>query len=338
MTDTTKEALREIYTNVKNTGSFGGVEKLFRAGKKKGLNITRKTVTNFLSSNHTYGMHKQKKKPKYASRVIVAEPFQQWQADLVDMNPKYKDSNNGARFILTVIDCFSKMGWARQLKSKKGLEVAKALEEVIQQAERPPLKLQTDKGAEFKNPACRSLYEKYFIRHFSSENPDTKSSVVERFNRTLKNIMMRYMNENQTYKWTDVLQDIVNTYNNTEHSAIDKAPNEVNFENVHEVAAALHHGAGRYKDMGSGMAARRKYYFKFKPGDYVRTIRAKSTFEKGYDANYTEEIFKIKKIVPNTVENKYYLEDLNGEPIKGAYYESELQKVSELPTDFRIQF
>ena len=56
-----KEALREIYTDVKNTGSFGGVEKLFRAGKKKGLNITRKSVKFFLSSNQTYGMHKQKK-------------------------------------------------------------------------------------------------------------------------------------------------------------------------------------------------------------------------------------------------------------------------------------
>ena len=329
-----EQRLLELYTDPTNPGSYGGVNSLYRAGKKAGLAVTRNNVKDMLSKSHTYGMHRNKKARNiFVSRVIATQPFQQWAADLEDLGQKSAKDNDGYRFILTVIDCFTKKAWAKALKTKSAREVANALEQVINEADRAPLKLQTDKGSEFLNHEAEKVYEKYKIKRFSTENDVLKASIVERLNRTLKNKMHRYMFEKQTRKWIDRLDDFVNSYNNSKHSATGKAPNEVTFKNANDVVNHLFHGAGRYKD---NVAVRVNRKRKFQAGDYVRTTRSKGQFEKGYDATFTEEIFQVSKAIDSSLEKKYYLKDLQGKPIKGAYYEEELQKVKDLPSDYRV--
>ena len=87
------------------------------------------------------------------------------------------------------------------------------------------------------------------------------------------------MNENQSRKWVDVLQDIVDTYNNTEHIATGKSPNEMTNVNARDGIANLFHGMGCHKDDLSKTVVKRKIKYKLRPGDYVRTIRTKSAFE-----------------------------------------------------------
>ena len=330
-----EQRLLQLYTDPANPGSYGGVDSLYKASKKAGLTLSRSNVKDVLSKSHTYGMHRNKKERNiYVSRVIATQPFQQWAADLEDLGQKTAKDNDGYRFVLTVIDCFTKKAWVRALKTKSAREVSQAIEEVIKEAGRPPLRLQTDKGSEFLNREAEKIYDKYKIKRFSTENDVLKATIVERLNRTLKNKMHRYMFQKQTRRWVDILDDIVTSYNNSTHSATGKAPNEVTFENANDVVNNLFHGAGRYKEKVPVTVNRKR---KFQPGDYVRTTRAKAQFEKGYDATYTEEIFRVWKNVGGSLEKKYYLQDLQGQPIKGAYYEEELQKVKDLPSDYRIR-
>src|SRR5207244_3695191 len=114
----------------------------------------------------------------------------QWQADLVEMQ-KYKRVNQGYRYLLTVIDIFSKYAWVKPLHDKTGHSITEAFSQIINESDRFPNKLQTDDGKEFKNREFQDFLKDKGIVFFTVPS-DKKASVVERFNRTLKDIMWRY--------------------------------------------------------------------------------------------------------------------------------------------------
>ena len=128
------------------------------------------------------------------------------------------NENEGYRFLLLVIDTFSKYGWIIPLKDKKGETVADALKDIFKK--RKPGKLWTDKGREFYNKDVKDLVELY-----STENEE-KSSIAERWIRTMKEKMWKYFTDNNTYNYIDVLPDLVEDYNNTVHSSIKLSPIE----------------------------------------------------------------------------------------------------------------
>ena len=234
-----------------------------------------------------------------------------WAADLADMKAFEKD-NDGYTFLLMVIDIFSKYGWIVPLKNKKGVNVAKALENIFQ--ERKPKKLWTDKGAEFYNKDVKKLLDIY-----STENEE-KSSIVERWIRTMKEKMWKYFTDNNTYRYIDILPDLVKDYNNTVHTSIKMTPIEAS-KKENELTAWRNLYPDRYKIHNLRTP-------KFSVGDEVRITKKKKVFEKGYTTRWTEEIFTIKKI-QNTDPITYKLEDLQGEEIKGSFYEPELQKTDQ---------
>ena len=114
----------------------------------------------------------------------------QWVADLVEMQP-LKKWNRGMRYLLAVVDVLSKYAWVEPLKAKTGAAVSAAFERILKRARgRHPLRLQADAGKEFYNRTLQALMTRRKIHNFSTYG-DTKSSVVERFNRTLKERMHR---------------------------------------------------------------------------------------------------------------------------------------------------
>ena len=131
------------------------------------------------------------------------------QADLVDLS----QNNNGMTFPLTVINVFSKVAWCFLMKNKSAASLVAALDSTFSRGW--PKTLQTDQGLEFLNKSVQALLKKHGIHHFSTHNAETKASVVERFNRTLKTRMWRYFTKHQTWRYIDVLQDLVQSYNNT---------------------------------------------------------------------------------------------------------------------------
>ena len=140
-----------------------------------------------------------------------------WAADLVEMQEFAKD-NDGYRYILTVIDVFSKYGWMKPLKNKTGVEVADALSNIFKSSGRKPAKIWCDKGKEFYNKSVDKLVELY-----STENEE-KSCVIERWNRTMKERMYKYFTAHNTRRYVDVLDELVSHYNNTVHSSTKMTP------------------------------------------------------------------------------------------------------------------
>ena len=123
-----------------------------------------------------------------------------WAADLIDMQVFSKD-NKGIKYLLTVIDIFSKFVWIVPLKRKTGQEVASAFSRILK--ERRPNKTWVDRGREFYNKDVQKLVELY-----STENEET-ACVIERFNRTIKEKMFKYISANNTRKYVDVLDLLV---------------------------------------------------------------------------------------------------------------------------------
>ena len=218
--------------------------------------------------------------------------------------------NQGYTFLLLVIDIFSKYGWIILLKNKEGKTVAEALKTIFK--ERKP-EMWVDKGKEFYNKDVKALIELY-----STENEE-KSSVVERWIRTMKEKMWKYFTDNNTNVYIDRLPDLVNDYNNSKHSSIKMTPVEASKKkNELTVWRNLYPDRLKIHDINP----------KFSVGDKVRISKKKKTFEKGYTTRWTEEIFTITKI-KHTSPVTYKIADLNGEEIDGTFYEPELQKTSQ---------
>lgn len=236
-----------------------------------------------------------------------------YQADLVEMIP-YARINKGYKYIMTVINCFSKFAYAIPLKTKTGGEVVKALEPVLR--ENIMKHLQTDNGKEYYNEQMRTLMKKYDINHYSTYT-EMKASIVERFNRTLKTMMFRAFSERGTYKWyPTLLPNLVRQYNDTTHRTIGMRPREVNTKNQHIVLERIRRSTART------LVRRRN---KFQVGEKVRISKFKRTFTKGYLPNWTNEVFTVHNVL-STVPVSYHLRDNKGDIVKGSFYEQELLK------------
>jgi len=220
--------------------------------------------------------------------------------------------NKGTKFLLSVIDIFSKYGWLIPLKNKKGESVAEALKLIFK--ERKCKKMWVDKGKEFYNKNVRSIVEIY-----STENEE-KSSVVERWNRTMRDNMFKYFSANSTHVYIDILPQLVDRYNNTIHSSIKMTPVEASKKiNENIVWTNLYPTSQDIKAPKEPM---------YSVGDKVRIMKKKKFFEKGYTPRWTEEIFTIVQVL-YTNPTTYKIADLNDEGIDGSFYEGELQKTNQ---------
>ena len=117
---------------------------------------------------------------------------------------RLKKVNDGTTFILTVIDVFSKLAWCVPLKNKSAASLVAAFTQLLSNG--GPNTLQTDKGTEFLNRSLQKLLKEHGVHHFATHNEETKSSIVERFNRTLKTRVWRYFTKTQSVRYVDVLQ------------------------------------------------------------------------------------------------------------------------------------
>ncbi|CAP34049.2 Protein CBG15913 [Caenorhabditis briggsae] len=147
----------------------------------------------------------------------------------------YAEENNNFKYLLTVIDSFSKNAWVVPLKTKTGKETASALQSIFKS--RKPQKMQTDNGKEYYNQEMKALFKSFDIKHFSTYS-DKKASIIERFNRTLKEKMWKMFTHQGNHKWTDILDKLVQGYNNHYHRSIKMTPIEAskkeNEDQVHE--------------------------------------------------------------------------------------------------------
>ncbi|KAL4153214.1 hypothetical protein QTP88_001047 [Uroleucon formosanum] len=179
-------------------------------------------------------LHKPVRKKFPKRRIFTKGIDDLWATDLVIMR-NYSDENKGYSYIITVIDTFSKFSWALELKKKDGINVSEAFEKIIKiaisQNHQAPNLLHTDKGLEFENKHFKKVLQEYGIKMYHTQNEE-KSSIIERFNRTLNKKMRLQFEVTNSKKWIEILQNLIYKYNFEDiHRSIGMRPCEVNKSN-----------------------------------------------------------------------------------------------------------
>src|SRR5438552_7307523 len=144
----------------------------------------------------------------------------------------YAAVNDEYKYMLTVIDLFSRFAWAKPIKDKTGKEVKRAFQEIFALG-RKCQRLQTDEGREFDNRHVQRLLNHENIKFFTVKS-QFKAAVCERFNSTLKSKMWRYFTRKRSYRWIDVLPELISAYNAPKRRSVGMTPRDVNADIEHE--------------------------------------------------------------------------------------------------------
>jgi hypothetical protein len=269
-------------------------------------------------------LHKPVKKNFPRRRVYVPHVDHTWSADLVDMKGLSR-KNRGFKWILNIIDVWSRYAWSIPMKTKTATEVTQAFRDAFKLSGRVPKYLWVDQGTEFYNSQMTTLLDRYHVKRYSTYG-EGKAVMVERLNRTLKEKMWKRFTRHQTHNWVDHNDELLEWYNHKEHKGIgNRTP----------------YSMSRWPD------AVPDNEFCFKPehikakydiGDYVRISKDKGVFGKGYTANWSQEQFIITGIRESRCGEipTYTLKDWYFEPIRGSFYEPQIQKVK-YPNTYLIE-
>ncbi|KAJ1528184.1 hypothetical protein ONE63_008096 [Megalurothrips usitatus] len=311
--------LGKVFHTPADPASYSTPWKLWRAtGEKK------EKVDTFLQGEDAYTLHKPARR-HFPRNVTYADNIDDcWQTDLTDFQSLREDNHDYA-YILCVIDVFSKFAWAVPIKDKSAKSIVRGFEKIFEGTTRRPTRLFSDNGKEYRNKVFQKYLKDLDIKYFHTYDPETKCSVVERWQRTLKTKLFKRFTATGNYCYVDgLLDDTVKAYNHTFHRSLKMRPVDVTADRVLEVYNNLYGGEKETKKP------------KFRVGDFVRISREKQRFEKGYNWYWSEEIYKISQVIPHDLP-VYRLEDLDQDKIEGTFYEQELQKVTK-PEAFQIEY
>ena len=200
-----------------------------------------------------------------------------WEEDLADMQSLSR-YNKGIRYLLCTIDLYSKYAWVIPIKDKKGASRVNAFKKIISEG-RKASEIWVDQGSEFYNKSFTDFLKINNIEMYSTYNEE-KSAVAERFIRTLKNKIYKHMTAISKNVYVDVLDDIVNKYNNTVQKTIKMKPIDVIDDSIAE-----YNEESNKKDP------------KFKIGDHVRISKFKNIFAKGYALTGQRKFLLLMKLI-----------------------------------------
>ena len=259
-------------------------------------------------------LHKPARKNFQRRYVTIKGLHDLFQADLLDLQ-KYSRENERHKYLLIVIDCFSKFLYAYPLKTKTGKEVSLAFEKLFKKT-RPKL-LQTDAGTEFYNSHVQKVLKKYNVKHYSTFS-NLKAQIAERVIRTFRSKLSKVFHLKGSFKWLSFYQDIVKEYNNTKHSTIKMCPNEVSKKNESHLLQTIYN----YKPTSPKSSSPPL----FQVDDFVRVSKYKGIFAKPtMEMYWSPEIFQIRQ-VQQTNPITYLLRDAASRDILGSFYSYELLK------------
>ena len=266
----------------------------------KRIKLKQKTpsqIKAWLETQDAYTLHRPLRKRFPRNPYTVNSIDDVWEIDILDLT-SLKKIHNSYRYLLQVIDVFSKHLHSVPLRTKTGKEVAATpLESIFRDPKyTKPIRrraelVRTDKGKEFLNTQFETLLKREGIEFQVCRNPDVNCAVVELVNRTLRDKLHRYFTYKNTYKYIDVLPKFVKGYNATVHSTTGMAPADVNDTDVLTIWNKMCGKAGKTQRLGE---------LKFRVGQHVRISKEKMKFAKGGEQNYNTEIFKVRKVVHRT--------------------------------------
>ena len=268
-------------------------------------------------------LHKPRKINFTGRKVISNNIDHIWGIDLIKMI-KYSKQNKNYKYILTVIDFFSKYSWCYPLKTKKSEEIINSFRDIFKKSKRKPTMIQSDEGTEFTNSQTQTFFKNNNIKWYHTYNRDIKCSICERCNRTILNKIYKNFTLNNNTIWINDLDKLVNEYNNSYHRSIKMKPINASLKVNENI---IRNNLYNFKNTNKKP--------KFSIGDKVRVSLLKKTFEKSYTSNWSEEIFIIDDIKTSNV-HYYFLKNLQGEKIDGMFYQEELLKTNMKKNDLYI--
>ena len=231
--------------------------------------------------------------------------------DLVDM-AQYSKINKYYKYIFTNIDVLSKYAYAFPLKSKKIQDIKPCFEKIFKKNK--PKYIWSDKEPAFLFKEMQKFFKDNDVNIYHT-NMHLKSIIVERFNRSLRELMMKEFVKNNNTIWYNILPKLLKIYNNRYHSTIKMKPVEVNKNNEKYIKENIY----TYNKTSKNP--------KFKVNGFVRiSLKRRNLFDKpSGNIKWSEELFKIHSINKSNVIT-YKIKNLNDKIIKGIFYEKELQK------------
>lgn len=314
------DALYDQYIAGNRPFSFGGRSAVLRAHPQ----LPREKVLDKLYSVHSYTSHREAKRPKVYNPVYVRAPRKLLQADLLEPGKETWRKNRGVRYLLMIQDTFSRKLFVRTLKSKSEAYVTPAFREVLNEMKplHPKCLLLADKGKEFDNREFRNMLEREGVELIQ---PGTSHHAphIERANLSLQRILHRHLEERGTGEYLSKLPDLVDVFNSRYHRIIGMSPEQAESPAArNEVVANLQ----KYYDKAEQKAAKKKGKNKLAIGDHVKLLKERTSFTRGYQRRFTNQVFKVVGVDDNLPVALYEIEALDGDPVTGKFYPNELQK------------
>ena len=246
--------------------------------------MTQKNIKIFI--NEIYS--KPPKKNYITNKTNVYYIDDIWSLDILDLKDYGPENNRRYRYVLVIIDNFSKYGWTVPLKNKNAQTIKDSFENILISSKRKPNLIETDRGKEFYNNFFQDFLNKNNIKLYS-RNSSYGAVFAERFNRTIRDLLKKIVFERGDANWIDVLPTITKQYNNRIHSSTKLTP----------IQASLKKNEGFvYKNL---LDKRKKVKPKFQINDIVRTADLKKTFSKGDTTNWSYKLYKITEIINDTI-------------------------------------
>lgn len=206
---TVDQYLENLYFDPSRAGSLSGPDKLYRAIKDEGkFKIGRRKIRQFLNELEEYSVQRDLKRKRKRRRIVVSGVDSQWAVDLADVQNLIK-FNDGNKYLLVVVDVFSKFLFVQTLMDKKASTVLKAFQKILDSGGRLPDVVFSDKGGELNNALFKRELAKRNIKYFTTQNEDIKTSVAERVIRTLKTKLYRLFQKQGSYRYVEHLQNVV---------------------------------------------------------------------------------------------------------------------------------
>ena len=318
--------LHKLYYDPKSKAAFAGADKLWRSLRAAGRKITRRQLNDWLSQQDVHTSHHPIVRRFARKQVITRGIDDVWDADLMDM-ATLAQFNDGISFIGIFIDIFSRKLYAIPMKDKSTSETLRALKQAMVQSESQPETLRSDAGKEFVGRQVKDYLADREIYQQIAKN-EHKANYAERVIRTIKKRIFKYLYSKKSKRYIDVLQDLVDGYNNSYHTGIKCVPSSVTKENQHTVWVQQYiPNPQKKKKKNKKKNSTKAIQFRFEVGDLVRISNIRTPFSRGFGQTFSEELFLIKLRFPGTPVT-YLLEDLKGETISGVFYEPELVKVT----------
>ena len=270
--------------------NFPAASTFLKQLKNEGVKVTKKEVDDFLSSQTEQQQTKiQVEKKKDLGRIVAYYPLSLIQMDIFDLAKYYRD-NQGYKYILCIIDVYSRKIWCYKMKNKDNNNVFESFNKFMIDSDLKkytPTILMSDNDSTFINDKFQQILQSNKIIHQPNILNDHHAlGLIDSFARTLKKTFTRIFLQNDSTNWTSHINEVVDNFNDMPNSAIDNIkPNDAFLEKNHRKIYDINYEKSLYNNGKSDIEV----------NDKVR-IKLTGTFRKGSEAKYTDDVYTVKKV------------------------------------------